>query len=105
MNPLDQKRGNYRDLNGKPHEIVLRGRLVLDIAPAAQPRVLCELDRQPLPRNKKEALEQRDSREREIDAVVNRYIEQAPFAERPLARPLAAEDLAARPGDQIQIGA
>jgi hypothetical protein len=104
MSTRDERRASYRDIDGNEHQIVRRDRLILDTIPGNPTRVICELDRLPVPRNKKQAIEQRESQEAEIKAVIDRYIEQAAFTDRPLARAITAEDLAPRPGEQIHLG-
>jgi hypothetical protein len=72
----------YSDRGGRAHLVVLRGRLVLDVAISEPPRVVAELG------------EGEGARQaRALLADDGGYLERARRAERPLCRPLRIEDL------------
>jgi hypothetical protein len=75
----------YTDPHGRPHRVVLRGRLLIDLAAGREPRLVARLAE--------------DEGEREARALLDGsaidegYLARARRETRPFIRPLTAEDL------------
>ena len=79
----------YTDPHGRPHRVVLRGRLLIDLAPRQLPRLVARLS---------EAEGEREARALlDGSAIDEGYLARARREPRPFIRPLTAEDL--RPAD------
>jgi hypothetical protein len=80
----------YTDQGGRAHLVVLRGRLVLDLAAGEPPRVVAEIDADEGPAQARALLHGDGG-----------YLERARLAEGPLCRALRPDDL--RPTSEIDL--
>src|SRR5215218_9080663 len=75
----------YTDPHGRPHRVVLRGRLVIDLAAGEEPRLVGRLS---------EAEGEREARALlDGSAIDEGYLARARREPRPFIRPLRADDL------------
>jgi hypothetical protein len=78
----------YTDPHGRPHRVVLRGRLLIDLAPGRLPRLVARLS---------EAEGEPQARALlDGSAIDEGYLARARREQRPFIRPLRAEDLLRR---------
>jgi hypothetical protein len=85
----------YTDPHGRPHRVVLRGRLLIDLAPRELPRLVARLSEA---EGEPEARALLDG-----SAIDEGYLARARREPRPFIRPLRPEDLRA-PGAEPECG-
>ena len=89
----------YTDPHGRPHRVVLRGRLLIDVAAGQQPRLVARLS---------EAEGEREARALlDGSAIDEGYLARARREPRPFIRALRAEDLrqqGAEPARDAAVG-
>jgi hypothetical protein len=75
----------YTDPHGRPHRVVLRGRLLIDLAPRQRPRLVARLSEAEGEPHARALLDG--------SAIDEGYLARARREPRPFIRPLCAEDL------------